>query len=93
MDRATFESEVKREGYEIREGRIEPNTHNEAHTHGFDARLLVLDGAITLVCGDERHAYGPGDTCSLPAGTLHEEHTEASGVTYLAGRRSPARAQ
>jgi uncharacterized cupin superfamily protein len=51
-------------------------------------RLLVLDGAITLVRGDQRQAFGPGDTCSLPAGTLHEEHTGAAGVSYLAGRRA-----
>lgn len=90
MDRAMFETEIKREGYECREGRIEPNTQREAHAHGFDARLFVLDGAITLVIDATPHTYGPGDTCLVPAGTLHEEHTGASGVHYLVGRRSPS---
>src|SRR5262249_3357813 len=88
MDRASFEAEVQREGYVLREGHIEPNTHRPAHSHPFDARLFVLEGGITLVFGTERVAYGPGDTCSVPAGTMHEEHTEASGVRYLAGRRT-----
>jgi mannose-6-phosphate isomerase-like protein (cupin superfamily) len=92
MDRAAFEADLRREGYEIREGEIKPNEHREAHAHGFDARLFVLDGSITLVFGDDRRTYGPGDSCSVPAGTMHEEHTAADGVRYLAGRRSATQA-
>jgi quercetin dioxygenase-like cupin family protein len=88
MNKAEFEADLLREGYEVREGKLEPNIHREAHAHGFDARVFVLDGSITLVFGDDRHTYGPGDSCSVPAGTMHEEHTEADGVRYVAGRRS-----
>ena len=56
--------------------------------HEFDARVMVLDGAITLVFGKDRVTYGPGDSCSVPAGTMHEEHTDADGVRYVSGRRS-----
>jgi mannose-6-phosphate isomerase-like protein (cupin superfamily) len=52
----------------------------------------VLDGSITLVFGEDRVHYGPGDSCNVPAGTMHEEHTEADGVRYLAGRRALAQA-
>ncbi len=90
MNKAEFEADLLREGYEVREGEIEPNVHREAHAHGFDARVFVLDGSITLVFGDDRHTYGPGDSCTVPAGTMHEEHTEADGVRYVAGRRSTA---
>ena len=88
MTRTQFEAELLREGYELREGEIQPNVHREAHAHGFDARLLVLDGCITLVFGKDRVTYGPGDSCTVPAGTMHEEHTEADGVRYVSGRRS-----
>jgi mannose-6-phosphate isomerase-like protein (cupin superfamily) len=88
MNRAEFEADVRREGYEVREGEIKPNEHREAHAHGFDARLFVLDGHLTLVRGVERQTFGPGETCSVPAGTLHEEHTDADGVRYVAARRS-----
>ena len=88
MNRTEFETMLRQEGYEIRDGSIPPNEHRAAHAHEFDARLFVLDGSITLVCGDDRHTYGPGDSCSVPAGTMHEEHTEADGVRYLAGRGS-----
>jgi mannose-6-phosphate isomerase-like protein (cupin superfamily) len=91
MNRAEFEADVRREGYELREGAIEPNVHRAAHAHEFDARLLVLDGSITLVFGDERCNYRAGDSCTVPAGIMHEEHTEADGVRYLAGRRPAAK--
>jgi quercetin dioxygenase-like cupin family protein len=90
MNKAEFEADLLREGYEVREGEIEPNVHREAHAHGFDARVFVLDGSITLVFGDDRHTYGPGDSCTVPSGTMHEEHTEADGVRYVAGRRATA---
>jgi hypothetical protein len=31
MTSAEFEAELRREGYEIREGEIKPNEHREAH--------------------------------------------------------------
>jgi len=92
MNRTQFEGDIRREGYELREGQIEPNVHRAAHAHEFDARLFVLDGAITLVFGDERCTYRAGDSCTVPAGTMHEEHTEADGVRYLAARRPAAKA-
>ena len=89
MNRAEFEASLRQEGYEVREGEIEPHRHREAHAHEFDARILVLEGSITLVFGTERVTYCPGDSCTVPAGTMHEEHTEADGIRYVAGRRSP----
>ena len=88
MNRTEFEADVAREGYELHDGSIQPNEHRPPHAHGFDARLFVLDGHLTLVRGEERQVFGPGMSCSLPAGTMHEEHTEADGVRYLAARRS-----
>jgi quercetin dioxygenase-like cupin family protein len=90
MNRAEFEADLRREGYEVREGGLEPNIHRPVHTHDFDARVRVLAGSITLVFGDERCVYGPGDSCTVPAGTIHEEHTEADGVRYVSGRRATA---
>jgi quercetin dioxygenase-like cupin family protein len=92
MTRAEVEADLHREGYEVREGGLEPNLHREAHAHEFDARVFVLDGSITLVFSEDRVTYGPGDACSVPAGTMHEEHTEADGVRYVSGRRSAAEA-
>jgi quercetin dioxygenase-like cupin family protein len=92
MNRAEFEAGAMRDGYELREGRIEPNVHRQAHAHDFDARLFVLEGTLTLVFGADRCTYRAGDSCDVPAGTAHEEHTEADGVRFLAGRRQKAQA-
>ena len=43
MNRAEFEADLRREGYERRGGRIEPNLHREAHADEFDARFFVLE--------------------------------------------------
>ena len=88
MTRTEFETEIRREGYEVQEGEIRPNVHRELHKHDFDARLFVLDGTVTLDFGQERVTYRPGDSCTVPSGTLHAEHTDADGVRYVFGRRS-----
>ena len=85
MDRAEFESDLQREG------KIEPNVPRRSRANEFDARVFVLEGSITLVVSADRCAYRPGDTCHVPAGTMHEEHTEADGVRYRAGRRLAAK--
>jgi quercetin dioxygenase-like cupin family protein len=92
MTRAEFEADLRQEGYEIREGEFKPDHHSTAHAHDYDARVLVLDGSVTLVFGKDRVTYGPGDSCAVPAGTLHEEHTEAGGARYVSGRRSKSAA-
>jgi quercetin dioxygenase-like cupin family protein len=88
MTRTEFEAEVRQEGYEVQEGEIKPHVHRELHAHDFDARLFVLDGTVTLDFGPDRVTYRPGDSCNVPAGTRHAEHTEADGVRYVFGRRA-----
>ncbi len=92
MDRATFEAELIRENYEVREVRMAPNVHREPHTHPFDARLFILEGAFTLAAGDSTETFLPGQTCFVPAGTVHQEITDDRGAFYLAGRRAMAAA-
>jgi quercetin dioxygenase-like cupin family protein len=88
MDRATFEASATADGYDLREAEIMPHQHRPPHTHPFDVRLFILDGAFTLVRGAERERLQPGSMCDVPAGTAHEEHTEAEGVRYVAARRA-----
>ncbi len=88
MERAEFEAWLERDGCELRHGEIKPDEHRPAHAHGFDTRLFVLDGSLTLVRGDDRTTFLAGDVCEVPANTPHEEHTDSDGVRYLAGRRA-----
>jgi quercetin dioxygenase-like cupin family protein len=59
----------------------------EMHTHPFEARALILEGEITIVCGKGEQRFGPGDTFHLAANEPHTETYGARGVKYLAGRK------
>jgi quercetin dioxygenase-like cupin family protein len=91
MERTAFESELRTQGYaEVVDRRMEANAVNPDHAHEFDARLLILDGAMTIASEGQEHTYRSGDTFSMIAGCRHAEHAGAAGVRYLAGRRYPA---
>jgi quercetin dioxygenase-like cupin family protein len=88
MDRVEFEAALREEGYlEIADRRMEPNKTNPEHSHEFDARLLVLEGEITITCNGDERTYRAGDTFAMSAGCLHTEQCGPQGVRYLAGRR------
>ena len=90
MDRATFEAELARDNYTPVERRRPANDRDAEHTHGFDARLLILEGAMTIHCDGATRTYGPGETFEMPAGHPHAEEIGPEGVAYLAGRRTAA---
>jgi quercetin dioxygenase-like cupin family protein len=88
MNRPDFETELRAQGYhEIADRRMEPNATNPEHAHEFDARLLVLEGEMTVTREGEERTYRAGDTFAMTAGCRHTEHCGAEGVRYLAGRR------
>jgi quercetin dioxygenase-like cupin family protein len=87
VDIAEFESGLQQEGYSIVRGEFRPDPEARPHAHDFDVRFIVLEGAITIVKGNDRHTYGCGDVCFVPAGTTHEEHVEADAMRYIAGTR------
>ena len=90
MDRASFEARLREQGYEnIGQREMAPNTVNPDHSHDFDAQVLVLDGEITIVRGGKAQTFHAGDSCEVPAGTIHAEQVGPQGVRYLAGRRQP----
>jgi quercetin dioxygenase-like cupin family protein len=91
MERMAFETELHEQGYaEVVDRRMEPNAVNPEHTHEFDARLLVLDGAMTFTAAGTERTYSAGDTFTMSAGCRHTERSGSMGVRYLAGRRYPA---
>lgn len=87
MDRATFEQSLKTDGYEPVERRMEANHFNPEHVHEFDARVMVLEGEMTITRPTGAQTFRPGDVCEMAAGTPHSEQCGSSGALYLAGRR------
>ncbi|HEV8678521.1 MAG TPA: cupin domain-containing protein [Stellaceae bacterium] len=93
MDQAAFENELKARGYaEVVDRRMAANAVNAEHAHEFDARLLILEGAMTIAAEGNERTYRAGDTFSMTAGCRHAEQAGPEGARYLAGRRYPAAA-
>ena len=60
MNRAEFETELSTQGYgEIIDRSMEVNAVNPEHAHEFDARLLVLEGEMTVTSGGEERTTAP----------------------------------
>ena len=91
MSRAEFEADCLREGYEVHEGEIQAHVRRQPHAHDHDTRLFILDGVLTLVLGEDRVTYRRGQSCLVPAGTVHAEHTDAEGARFVYGQRAAAR--
>jgi quercetin dioxygenase-like cupin family protein len=90
MERIAFETELREKGYtETVERRMEAGALNPDHAHQFDARLLVLEGAMTIATEGTERTYRAGDTFMMTAGCRHSERAGSIGVRYLAGRRYP----
>ena len=93
LDRATFEATLTRDGYEIVAITMQPDAVNPEHVHPFDARVMVVDGAMTVDREDTgARTFLPGEWFELHAGCRHSEAAGAAGASYVAGRRKPARA-
>ncbi len=91
MDQAKFETELREEGYhEVVLREMAADATNPEHAHPFDARLLVLDGEMTIACEGEERTYRAGDTFAMAAQRRHSERSGPRGARYLAGRRQPA---
>jgi mannose-6-phosphate isomerase-like protein (cupin superfamily) len=90
MERAAFESELREQGYgEVVDRRMEPNLLNPEHAHEFDARLLVLEGAMTIAAEGSERTYRAGETFTMEAGCRHSERSGLDGGPLP--RRPPLR--
>jgi quercetin dioxygenase-like cupin family protein len=83
MDRTIFETELRQQGYaELMDRRMEANSLNPEHAHEFDARLLVLEGAMTITAEGQQRTYRAGDTFAMTAGCRHTEQSGPEGGRY-----------
>jgi quercetin dioxygenase-like cupin family protein len=86
MTREEFEAALRRDGYEVGEGKLAAGFHNAEHAHDYGVKALVLEGEITLTCDGARQTYRPGDTFTMAAGLAHMEDVGDAGVRYVVGR-------
>jgi quercetin dioxygenase-like cupin family protein len=88
MNRTEFETECHAQGYhEIVDRKMDPNATNPEHSHEFDARLLILEGEMTIASEGKQRTYRVGDSFTMIARCRHTEQSGSQGARYLAGRR------
>jgi quercetin dioxygenase-like cupin family protein len=90
MDRATFEASLTSDGFEIVSISMKPDAVNAEHVHPFDARVMVVAGAMTVNREDTgARTFQSGESFELNSGCRHTETAGPAGATYVAGRRLP----
>ncbi|HXT78433.1 MAG TPA: cupin domain-containing protein [Acetobacteraceae bacterium] len=86
LTREAFESDLRREGFEVVHGGQKPGYSADPHAHDFDARIMVLGGEITVVRDGKPETFRAGDHCEVPAGCMHGEQVGPEGVAFIAGK-------
>ena len=81
-----FESDLRREGFEVIHGGQKPCFAEELHAHDFDARIMVLSGEITVTRDNQATLFRAGDSCEIPAGCMHTTQVGPEGVAYIVGK-------
>lgn len=92
LSREAFESDLRREGFDVVNGGQQPNFTEDMHAHDFDARIMVLAGEITVTRDGKPDVFHAGDHCEIPAGCQHTTNVSPEGVAYIVGKacRRPA---
>jgi quercetin dioxygenase-like cupin family protein len=86
LSREAFESDLRREGFEVLHGGQKGGFTEDLHAHDFDVRIMVLSGEITLTRDNNPVTYRAGDHCELPAGCQHTAQVGPEGVAYIVGK-------
>lgn len=86
LSREGFESDLRREGWEIVHGGQKAGFTEDMHAHDFDVRIMVHGGEITVRRNGGSQTFGPGDHCETPADCQHTTKVGPEGVAYTVGK-------
>ena len=86
LSREAFESDLRREGFEVIHGGQKPEFAEDLHAHGFDVRIMVLSGEITVVRDGKSETFCAGGHCEIPGDCQHATKVGPEGVAYIVGK-------
>jgi quercetin dioxygenase-like cupin family protein len=86
LTREAFESDLRREGFEVVHGGQPAGFTEELHAHDFDVRIMVLGGETTVTRDNKAETFQIGDHCEIPAGCQHTTKVGPEGVAYIVGK-------
>jgi quercetin dioxygenase-like cupin family protein len=81
-----FESDLRREGFQIIYGGQKADFAEDMHAHDFDVRIYVLRGDISVGRDGNLVTFQTGDHCEIPADCQHTTKVTPEGVAYIVGR-------
>ena len=81
-----FESDLRREGFQVIYGGQKADFAEDLHAHDFDVRIYVLRGNITVGRDGKSVTFQPGDHCEIPAACQHTTKVGPDGIAYIVGR-------
>ena len=81
-----FEAGLRRDGLEVVYGGQKAGFAEEEHAHGFDVRIFVLGGEITLTRDGGSQTFRAGEHCEIAGTCQHTTKVGPEGVAYLVGR-------
>ena len=79
-------SDLRREGFEVIHGGQKPNFTEDLHAHGFDVRIMVLSGEITVIRDGKPETFCAGGSCEIPGDCEHATKVGPEGVAYIVGK-------
>jgi quercetin dioxygenase-like cupin family protein len=86
LTREAFESDLRREGFDVVHGGQKADVAEEMHAHDFDVRIMVLGGEITLARDGKIETFKAGDCCEIPGACQHTTKVGPEGVAYILGK-------
>src|SRR5215469_127462 len=86
LSREAFESDLRREGFEVIHGGQTAGYAEDMHAHDFDVRIMVLGGEITVTRDGRSETFRAGDHCEIPADCQHTTKVGPEGVAYTVGK-------
>ena len=81
-----FESDLRREGFDVIHGGQKPCFAEELHAHDFDVRIMVLGGEISVARDGNCVTFKAGENCEIPEGCQHTTQVGPEGVAYVVGK-------
>jgi hypothetical protein len=89
IDQQSFTAGLLADGFDAPIDRsLGLNGNTTEHSHPFEVRALVLEGAITLIWDGKAVTFGPGEVFHMDADFPHAEEIGPDGVRYLVGRKT-----
>ena len=81
-----FESDLRREGFDVIHGGQKPGFSEDMHAHDFDVRIMVLSGEICVTRDGKTEMFHAGDNCEILCGCQHTTQVGSEGVAYMVGK-------